>query len=303
VEACGCYEEASVKSDDVKLTKAVSDANKMLGTKVVYDWNGSEVVLDDELLKDWVSIEDDEAVLDESAVKTFVNEQAAEYDTYGKTYSFTTSLGVTLTLSRKNYGWKTDRGTETEELIELIKDGSTCEREPSYSVTAQKKGTEDIGSSYVEADLTNQHMYVYQNSELVLESDFVSGTLSSTADCVTPQGIFGLLYKTRNAVLRGATYETPVNYWMPFYGNYGMHDAYWRSSFGGDIYVTRGSHGCINLPPASAVKLYDYVSTGFPVVCYYYTSNPLDVVNEPLEETAPMDETVPAEESETEAES
>jgi hypothetical protein len=210
-----------------------------------------------------------------------------------------TSLGIELTLARKNYGWKTDRDTETDELLELIYAGSTVEREPVYSITAQQKGTDDIGSSYVEADLTNQHMYVYQDGKLAFETDFVSGTLSSTPDCVTPQGIFGLTYNTRDAVLRGANYASHVNYWMPFYGNYGMHDATWRSSFGGTIYFTSGSHGCINLPYSSAATIYEYVSTGFPVVCYYYTSDPKSVLKELQEATEPVAETTP--EGETEA--
>lgn len=103
----------------------------------------------------------------------------------------------------------------------------------------------------------------------------MSGSMSSTPDCVTPPGVFGLSYKTTNAVLRGAGYQTPVNYWMPFYGNYGMHDATWRSEFGGSIYIADGSHGCINLPLDMAAQIYQYVSAGFPVICYYYEVDPL----------------------------
>ena len=48
-----------------------------------------------------------------------------------------------------------------------------------------------------------------------------------------------------------------------------MHDAYWRSSFGGKIYKTNGSHGCINLPPAVAKTVYENISAGMPVLCYH----------------------------------
>ena len=78
---------------------------------------------------------------------------------------------------------------------------------------------------------TNQHLYLFWEGEIVLESDFVSGDMTKSGR-MTPPGVFGLTYKTRNAVLRGEDYETPVNYWMPFNGNIGMHDATWRSSFG-----------------------------------------------------------------------
>lgn len=281
IEAAGCYEEAAITSQDEKLTGTVSDANRMLGTKITYDWNGTEVILDAELLKDWVSIENNKAVLDEEAVKAFVKEQAESYDTYGKPRKFLTTLGVELTLPSGYYGWLTDKETETEELLKLIYAGDVEEREPVYSSKAKKKGMSDIGSSYVEADLTHQHLYLYQDGSLVFETDFVSGSMSSTPDCVTPQGVFGLTYKTTNAILRGANYETPVNYWMPFYGNFGMHDATWRSQFGGDIYITNGSHGCINLPLDSAAVIYEYVSTGFPVICYYYPVDPLAVQPEP----------------------
>ena len=64
-------------------------------------------------------------------------------------------------------------------------------------------------------------------------------------------------------------YETKVTYWMPFNGGIGLHDANWRSSFGGNIYQTNGSHGCINLPTAAAKEIYDRVYDGIPIICYY----------------------------------
>ena len=76
-------------------------------------------------------------------------------------------------------------------------------------------------------------------------------------------------YKTRNAVLKGDNYRTPVNYWMPFYGNYGIHDAYWRAQFGGEVYLTNGSHGCVNTPPAAMAQVYANMESGTPVVLYY----------------------------------
>ncbi len=269
LEEQGCYKDAAVRSDDKQLNRIVDTANKWLGTKIVYDWNGSTVVVDNDLLKDWVSIEDGKPVLDEEAVDAFVKEQAEAYDTYGKSKSFMTTHGYEITLPSRNYGWKTDVEGESKELLALIYQGSNMEKEPLYSIRARQKGENDIGDSYVEADLNGQHLYLYQDGNLVLETDFVSGTMISDFGCVTPEGIFGLLYKSKDAVLIGETYRTPVKYWMPFYGNYGMHDANWRGAFGGNIFVTGGSHGCINLPPSMAAQIYQYVSEGFPVVCYY----------------------------------
>ena len=186
-----------------------------------------------------------------------------------KKRKFTTVQGIELNLPSGAYGWKTDREEEIKALTEAIQNGETVDKEPAYISKGAQKGSNDIGNSYVEIDLTNQHLYLFKDGDIVLETDFVSGNMSK-ADCVTPPGVFGLTYKTRNAILRGANYETPVNYWMPFNGNVGMHDATWRRAFGGTIYLTSGSHGCINLPLHMAASIYEYVSTGFPVVCYYY---------------------------------
>ena len=132
-------------------------------------------------------------------------------------------------------------------------------------VTPTGRPGEDIGASYVEIDMGNQHLYLYMNGELILESDFVSGNISRGYG--TPAGVFGLTYKERNATLTGENYASHVDYWMPFNGGIGLHDASWRSKFGGTLYQTGGSHGCINLPPQKAPALYDLVYKGIPVLC------------------------------------
>lgn len=67
----------------------------------------------------------------------------------------------------------------------------------------------------------------------------------------------------------GEGYSSPVSYFMPFAYNIGIHDASWRDTFGGTIYKTSGSHGCINVPPAFAEQLFNAVDKGTPVVAYY----------------------------------
>ena len=45
-----------------------------------------------------------------------------------------TVSGYEISLPVRNYGWKTDVAGETEELIALIYQGSTIEKEPLYSI-------------------------------------------------------------------------------------------------------------------------------------------------------------------------
>lgn len=266
----GCYAEPKVTTADKTLANTVNTINRWLSTEITYDWNNNKVVVDSSVIKEWASLENGQPVLDEGAITEFVNKNANDFDTSGKYTTFTTALGYPLSLPRLSYGWKTDREGEIAELTKLIKEGSKQEREPLYIRKGVWKGQNDIGNSYIEADLTHQHLYVYDKGVVVFETDFVSGDMNKP-DCVSPAGIFGLTYKTLNAVLRGADYETPVTYWMPFYGNFGMHDATWRDTFGGEIYLTdQGSHGCLNLPLDAAALIYNYVYEGSPIICYYY---------------------------------
>jgi hypothetical protein len=145
--------------------------------------------------------------------------------------------------------------------------GKSQDREPVYSQTAASHTGNDYGDTYVEINLSAQHLFFYVDGELLIETDFVSGNASKGWS--TPGGIYPLTYKERNATLRGTNYATPVSYWMPFNGNIGLHDSTWRSTYGKNIYKTNGSHGCINLPPSAAEVIYDNIEKGMPVICYY----------------------------------
>ena len=107
-------------------------------------------------------------------------------------------------------------------------------------------------------DLATQHLYFYKDGKVIIDSPFVSGNVSK--NYTTPPGLFELYYKQKDRVLKGEDYAAPVKYWMPFNGGIGLHDADWRSKFGGTIYQTNGSHGCINLPPAVAKTVYENIS-------------------------------------------
>ena len=80
---------------------------------------------------------------------------------------------------------------------------------------------------------------------------------------------------------------------MPFNGNVGMHDASWRSEFGGELYVTNGSHGCINLPTEKAAKIFETVEKGEAVFVYGGKDTP-EPVAPPPEATPVNPEETPA---------
>ena len=141
------------------------------------------------------------------------------------------------------------------------------EREPVYSVKGYKRnGRDDICGNYVEVNLTQQHLWFYMDGELVIETDIVSGLPKDGRETIT--GVFEIPYKKSPEVLKGDTWEEKVTYWMPFYDGQGLHDAPWRSSFGGEIYKTSGSHGCVNLPADAARIIYENMEERVPIILY-----------------------------------
>ena len=85
----------------------------------------------------------------------------------------------------------------------------------------------------------------------------------------TPSGsVWAIDARMRDYTLTGQDYNSEVSFWLPFNGDVGIHDASWRSEFGGSIYKTRGSHGCVNTPEANAEKIFNNIEKGVPVVVY-----------------------------------
>ena len=110
-------------------------------------------------------------------------------------------------------------------------------------------------------------MWFYKDGALLVDTAVVTGNVS--AGNASPEGVFCLVGKSEHETLKGEGYSTPVDYWMPFYGGVGIHDAdSWRSVYGGTIYQNSGSHGCINTPTAKVAVIYENIEAGTPIVCY-----------------------------------
>lgn len=270
LEAADAYEHPEIYRDDETLNSKVEQLNEICNAKITYTFGDEKVVLTGKEISEWVVFnKKNKAKLDEDKITEFVNTLARTYDTYGYgARTFKTTYGPTVTVPEGDYGWWMNRGATKEELIEAIKKGGKSKLTPVYYQTANAYGDEDWGDSYVEINLTAQHLYLYKDGKLVLDTAFVSGK-PSIKD--TPTGIFGITYKERAHTMEGDPsdpYRVETSFWMPFNGNVGMHDATWRSSFGGTLYKSGGSHGCVNLPYYATKKIYETVSQGYPVICY-----------------------------------
>ena len=262
-----CYTKPAVDTEDERLVSLAAQMNQYVGAVVTHTFGSSQEVLDGDTIHQWIVTDGATASIDESQAAAYVKALAKTYDTAYQTKTLKTSYGKTVKITKGNYGWRMNQAAETAAILEIIRNGEQQTREPEYSQKAASHDGNDYGDTYVEINLTAQHLFFYKNGKLLVESDFVSG--NESRGWATPSGAYPLTYKERNATLKGEGYATPVSYWMPFNGGIGMHDASWRGSFGGTIYKTNGSHGCINLPPAVAKTIYENISAGMPVLCYH----------------------------------
>ena len=275
MEAEGCYVLPAFTADAPEVAAARDAMNSYLGASITYDFSPYTEVVDSSVISQWVTVDDSMNVtFNQDAVRAYIQELANKYDTYGKNRTIVTSRGNTVEVSGGSYGWQIDQEAEYNALIANIQNAETVTREPQYARRAASHEGNDYGSSYVEIDLTNQHVWVYVNGQCVVETDCVTGNPQEGNG--TPQGVYSIAYKQMNTTLRGpklpdGTYEweSPVTYWMPFNGGIGLHDASWRSAFGGNIYQGGGSHGCVNLPSSVAGTVYNNIQAGTPVVCHY----------------------------------
>ena len=178
LDTAGCDEEPKVTAEDAGLKKTYEKLQNYVNTTVTYTFGEEREVLDADTVASWIVRKGSRAELDSELVKDYVNSLRKKHDTVFHKRKFMTSYGQEVTIDLGDYGWWMDVGQETEELIGLLEKGEGGERTPVYRQTAASYESPDYGDSYVEINLTAQHLFLYQDGECVLETDFVSGNPS-----------------------------------------------------------------------------------------------------------------------------
>lgn len=276
-----CYEDLPDSEEDVCQRELWEQLDVYFAKhKLTYDMGAEKIVIEKKILSDFVMSEDSQTVsldengkllIQENAVIAWVDELTESYDTVNTTREFQSTRGDLISVSYVTYGTKLDAAKEKKFLLEQMLGEEILPENrihvPVYVKEGYTRGKDDLGNTYIEVDMTTQHMYYYQNGELKLDTDVVTGNIGRRMG--TPEGINFVYGKQKNRVLIGPNYATPVKFWVPVKGHVGIHDASWRNEFGGEIYKTNGSHGCINTPTEKMAELYDMVEIGTPVVMFY----------------------------------
>ena len=271
------YEMPSVESDDPVLLAKKASLDAVAGVNIELKFGNSTEKLTPETLTEWYKFDQSgKGELDSSHITEYVAALASRYDTISRPKLFVDHDGETIEIGNSYYGWQLDR----DYAVQMIGDYISSKKSVSVDLTNRSEESDKwwlkvgvayddlgyYGNTYAEVSINSQHMWMYQNGEIVFQSDVVTGLPDSVHD--TPVGIYSIIYKEKDATLKGDDYETKVAYWMVFTIDIGFHDADWQYAFGDDMYEYNGSHGCVNLPVDAAAELFDLVYPGMPVFVY-----------------------------------
>ncbi len=227
-------------------------------------------VLTEKETKDWRLIKGDGTyVWNDEPVNAYFSDLKEKYDTKPGEVAFTTHDGIKMLIASNACGWHLNVDFSRQRLKEAVETGKE-EMDPAWNSGLIYTTENGVGLNYVEVDISTQKVYVYKDHEVIFETDCVTGTANYTE---TKKGVFQVQGKASPATLRdvdqnGNKYEQPVEYWIAFNGSQGLHDATWRGEFGGEIYKTWGSHGCVNLPLDAAKRIYEEVYIYCPVIVH-----------------------------------
>ena len=285
IDEAGCYLKAEYEADSERVMNCRDKIAGYTNLMLIYQIGEINIQIKSDEIYQMLNVDlsDYYCVVSRLKVQDFVEKFADTHDTFGTERLFRTHDGKMVKLTSDKIGWQVDREAELQQLYQDICRKNSFIREPVFSERAFSYNAEgsDIGNTYVEVDLTNQKAYYYRDKKLIKSCDVISGRPSRGAD--TPGGFYTINSIWKNVVLRGPGYASPVDYWMPFNGGIGLHDASWQSRFGGDLFITRGSHGCVNLEYDMAKLLYENAYKGMSVVCYWrnsrYMVNPQDAID------------------------
>lgn len=268
LEEAGCYQSPAVLGDDAALNAEADAKNQFTGANITWDFGDRQEYVGTLMIGEWLTENGDGSYsLDEEKVRQYVTELAGQYDTFGLGREFVTYYGDTVSLFGGDYGWLMDQEATVQKLLDALADKYVGVLEPDYTYSAMSRGTDDIGGTYVEVCISQQRMWCYQDGYVAVDTPVVTGN-PNTGHGTPSGGVWAIDSKMRNYTLRGEDYAAPVDYWMAFNGDVGIHDLVSRSTFGGDIYLYGGSHGCVNTPYDAVSQIYDIVSIGTPVVVY-----------------------------------
>ena len=231
---------AAQNTETEDLKNKISSLQKILDKKIhITIAEDQSVTLQGSELQELLMMQDNELQIEDGKLESYANSLVDRYSISSNEYIVKSSLKDSLRNSLLR---------DTDSSIECQWVRQTVQR----------------SSSLIEVSYSQQKLYYYENGELIFTSDVVTGNEDTE---IISYGTYYVQHMKRNATLVSSTYTEHVDYWIGFdyeSGGHvlGFHDASWRNAFGGDIWRSDPSHGCINMPTDKVAMLYEAVDIG-----------------------------------------
>ncbi len=266
-------------SADVRVPQAqvaADQATKLVATHMMLTYQDKHFTPTASQIGSWLTFSKADSgnlsvAVNQAKVIEYINSFAGQIEIAAIPKKVTAVNGVVKDVQDGVNGLAIDKGVLAKQIGDnLLKGPQAALSVPTVAVAFKTVYNNTISldvAQYIEVNLSTQHLWAYQDHQIAFESPVTSG--AAGAGFPTVQGLFSIYSKERNRYLDGRplgyNYNVFVQYWMPFYADYGLHDASWRSTYGGSDYYYNGSHGCVNLPLATAAWIFNWASIGTPV--------------------------------------
>jgi hypothetical protein len=276
VDDADCYMEITLTEEQQRTMDKWMAVQSYIHNGIIYNMGDQMLRLSGKIASSFIQTdeqgeilfdENNKPIINDRSIETFINSLADEYNTWKGKLIFQSTAGEEKVVPYVNYGTQIDVKKEIVYLKQAFREQRIEVHVPAYVHEGYIRGKNDIGDTYIEVDMGNQKLYAYLDGQLLVDTDIVTGNMKNRTS--TPEGVVYVYAKQRNRTLRGPGYAAFVKYWMPVKGGIGLHDANWRSKFGGEIYKKNGSHGCINIPRSVMQEIYENFEIGTPVIMFY----------------------------------
>lgn len=278
------YQEPEVRSDDEILQKELTLCNNAALRFIVWNMGqGMKERITPAQIAKWISCRNGKIRYNDQAIADWVEDFCLKYKTVGVNRQVKMHNGKTVTVSGGDYGWRLDyEGTvkQTKKALKTaidqadtqayIDEPSSEHRKPlvlnqkvKYVSTAFQKDYTNFSNDYdeqnhTEISLSKQMVYIIRDGKVAFSCRCISGKPVPGRE--TQKGAWFIKEHNEKRTLIGEDYETPVDWWVRItWTGTGFHSAPWQSwsSWSETRYITNGSHGCLNLAPEDAKKVYE----------------------------------------------
>lgn len=272
-----CYVKSGENdsSDDIEAEMQDIEKLKSLEINLVLDDSHTEVI-PASILELASYQKDGKVMIRQSILSTYVDALAEKYNTRGMTRTFVTSgnksLALTPQTSNTFLGYEMNKSALLSSIVNAISSGKSVPiTVPWNSLGGELLNKQsDIGNTYLEVSIEDQHLWFYKDGQLIKDTDVVTGL--DTDERRTPTGLFYVMSLNTNYTMYYSDGSAPCRYFIKVTADgVGIHDAS-RSTFGGELYKSIGSHGCINVPYDAEKVIFESLSANtnhnIPVVIY-----------------------------------